>query len=117
MDAAGLELMGETPGPGLMPGRWGLAGLLGSVGLTGLGRVGLLGGWFGLVGLTGLGRVGLLGGCAGLLPGIFGLLGWLWAERNEKATVQAATTPKPIAAVRTFFIFAPIFWFLKSCCI
>jgi hypothetical protein len=103
MDAAGLELIGETPAPGLMParpeespGRWGL---------------------FGLGGLTGLGCVGLLGGCAGLLPGIFGLLGWVWAERNERATVQAATTPKHIAAVRAFFIFAPLFWFLKSCSI
>lgn len=90
IDAPGLDVIGETPGTGLMPGRpeespgrWGLV-------------------VFG-------GRFGLFGTCAGLLPGLLGLLGWLWAERNESAARQVAIVPKSfICFIWFLFLFEVI---------
>lgn len=81
--------LGLLPGTrGVIPGRLGLfAGARGVI----PGRLGLLPGARGVL----TGRLGLFPGAGGgLLPGTFGLAGFVCAERTESAAMQVATMPK-----------------------
>ena len=108
IDAPGLEVMGVIPGLGVE-----VIGVIPGLGL----RPGMPEESPGKWGLLGFGFLGLFGTCAGLLPGILGLVGWLWAERNERAALQTATVPKYVIALRARLICTPLFWVLKFRCI